>query len=135
MPLNINTIDYWENRFSSGDRENNRGRIQTKLFAKARIKYMKFEPGFSGTILDFGCGQGDAMPVYHSAYPNAKLIGMDISETAILKSREIYSKIATFMQGDYLDVVEVDVIIVSNVLEHLTDDLKVVSHLIYSQEP
>jgi hypothetical protein len=70
------------------------------------------------------------MPVYRAAYPYASLIGMDISEAAIGRCRETYGDIASFVHGDHTQVPEVDVIIASNVLEHLSDDLAVTGHLL-----
>ena len=129
MNQDINTRDYWHRRFESGDWERSGGRRQTEGFAKSQQKYLKIAPDFGGTILDFGCGLGDAIPVYRSAYPKARIIGLDIAESAIRKCRNKYGKIATFIQGDYRDVVSVDIIIASNVLEHLKNDREVVKSL------
>ncbi|MDX8412753.1 MAG: hypothetical protein R8J85_01570 [Mariprofundales bacterium] len=77
MDENINTKAYWDDRFSSGDWEEKRGRWQTESFAKGQIEHLKISSDFKGTILDFGCGLGDAMPIYRQSFPLAKLIGMD----------------------------------------------------------
>jgi hypothetical protein len=77
---------------------------------------------FEGTLVDFGCGLGDAMPVYREHFPKAKLIGVDISQSAIDICRTRYGTFAAFAQGDCESVPTADVIIASNVLEHLTDD-------------
>ncbi len=128
--MNINTKEYWEKRFSTGDWEAKLGRNQTRQFALAQVRHLKIPSNFSGMILDFGCGLGDAMPVYQKAYRYASLIGMDISEVAIAKCKERYGNIAKFIQGDYTQVPEVDVIIASNVLEHLSNDIKKAKHLL-----
>jgi len=128
--LNVNTKDYWDKRFSSGDWENKCGRTQTKKLAETQVKYLKIAPSFSGTILDYGCGLGDAMPVYRAAYPHASLIGMDISEVAIMKCSEVFGEFAQFIKGDYTDVPQVDVIIASNIFEHLSDDIRRAAHLL-----
>lgn len=128
--MNVNSKDYWDVRFSSGDWENKSGRTQTRQFAETQVKYMKIDKNFSGTILDYGCGLGDAIPVYRAAYPNASLIGMDISGVAINKCRKIYGEFAGFVQGDYLDVPEVDIIIASNIFEHLSDDVKIAAYFL-----
>lgn len=128
--MNVNTKDYWDKRFSSGDWENKRGRIQTRQFAETQVKYLKIAQNFSGTIIDYGCGLGDAMPVYRAAYPYASLVGMDISEVAIKKCREIYGEIAKFIQGDYTEVPEVDVIIASNIFEHLSNDIRIADYFL-----
>lgn len=127
--MNINTKNYWENRFATGDWEAKRGRTQTRQFAQSQIKYLKIAANFKGTILDFGCGLGDAIPVYRSAYPFATLTGMDISQSAIIQCRERYGSIAEFRQGNYIDVPEVNVIIASNIFEHLSEDIEVATYL------
>jgi SAM-dependent methyltransferase len=130
MSGNINTGSYWDLRFSSGDWEAKRGRWQTGSFAGGQIPYFHMDRNFAGTLLDFGCGLGDAMPVYRASYPRATLLGVDISHAAIERCRERYGSFAQFRQGDYLSAPEADVIVASNVLEHLDDDCGVASHLL-----
>ena len=130
MTENINTREYWEGRFSSGDWENKRGRWQTRSFAAAQAAHFKIARSFAGSILDFGCGLGDAIPMYRKFFPKAELIGIDISRHAILKCKERYGHIATFLQGDHTTVPEVDVIIASNVMEHLSNDLEIAHDLL-----
>ena len=127
---NINTRAYWENRFSTGDWEEKHGRSQTARFAEAIVTRIKVPNSFSGTILDFGCGLGDATPVYRSAFPKAHLIGVDISPAAVVKCREQYGLIAQFFDCDHLNVPTVDVIISSNVFEHLTSDKQIARSLL-----
>ncbi|ADL68448.1 Methyltransferase type 12 [Thermoanaerobacterium thermosaccharolyticum DSM 571] len=128
--VNINTKSYWDNRFRSNDWILSGGEIQTKRFACEQIKFFKIPTTFDGTIVDFGCALGDAIPIYKRRFKNAKLIGFDISEEAIRKCKEKYGNIADFYQGTYLDVPKVDVIIASNVLEHLNDDKKIAEELL-----
>ena len=130
MPENINTKEYWENRFSSNDWVRNRGRWQTESFARAQVEHFEIPSGFEGEILDFGCGLGDAMPVYRRHFPNAKLIGIDISHNAIDKCNEEFGGIASFLPGVYRDVPNTDVIIASSVFEHLSNDREIARHLL-----
>lgn len=37
MPSNVNTLDYWDNCFGSGDREAKGGYSQTRAFALSQI--------------------------------------------------------------------------------------------------
>jgi len=127
--ININTKSYWDNRFSNGDWESKNGRNQTMEFAKSQVSLLDIPKDFSGSILDFGCGLGDAFPIYKDVYPNAKLIGLDLSEKAIEKCRTKYGEIAEFISGDYMVVPKVDIIITSNVFEHLSNDKAISSHL------
>jgi SAM-dependent methyltransferase len=127
---NINTKLYWNSRFKSGDWEIKQGREQTRLFALTQIDYLLIPEQFSGVILDFGCGLGDALPVYRKKYPKAKLIGMDISNEAIEKCKAKFGNIAEYQQGDHTNVPSVDIIISSNVFEHLTDDKYIAESLL-----
>jgi SAM-dependent methyltransferase len=120
--MNINTKAYWDGRFGSGDWEENGGRKQTRSFALGMVKQLELPRTFAGSILDFGCGLGDALPVYRRHFPNAKLIGMDVSDQAVRKCQASYGGIAEFLVGDHTSVPEVDAILASNVLEHLTND-------------
>lgn len=127
---NINTSEYWDFRFSSGDWEDKRGRKQTVDFAREQVVRLGLPKSFSGTILDFGCGLGDAMPVYKKTFPQAKLIGLDHSKEGIEKCRQYYSLYAKFIHGNAEDVPPADVIISSNVFEHLTNDIDVAKKLV-----
>lgn len=127
--MNINTKEYWDSRFKSGDWEEKQGKLQTKIFALSQIPRLKLNKDFSGTILDFGCGLGDAIPLYKEVFPNAKLIGIDISESAIKKCKETYGNMANFISGSHLDVPNVEVIISSNVFEHLSNDKEISKYL------
>jgi SAM-dependent methyltransferase len=130
MAENINTKEYWESRFSSDDWTEKGGRLQTAGFARSQMDHIPLPADFSGEILDFGCGLGDAIPVYKKRFPFARLSGMDISESAIEKCTEVYGEMARFFQGDYRSIPSTDVIIASNVLEHLSHDLEIARHLL-----
>lgn len=128
--MNINTKDYWERRFAAGDWEAKGGALQTSCFAETLVQYLKVPSSFSGRILDFGCGLGDAMPVYRKRYRLASLIGVDISQAAIQKCDARYGDIAEFLQCDYTQVPEADVIISCAVFEHMADQFEVARHLL-----
>lgn len=130
MKKNINTRDYWEYRFSSGDWSLKQGENQTKNFALGQVPHLNIDKNFNGTILDFGCGLGDAIPVYKDYYPNAHLIGVDISQSAIEQCMTKYGNLAKFIKGECEDVPNVDVIIASNVFEHLDGDKEIASRLL-----
>ena len=116
---NINTKEYWEQRFSSGDWLREGGNNQTRHFAEAQVPLFQIPVQFNGTICDFGCGTGDAFPVYRSAWPLAKLRGVDFSRSAIHHAKAKYGEIAEFIASDVHGVPESDFIISSNVFEHL----------------
>ncbi len=128
---NINTLDYWDRRFGTGDWEAKGGFSQTRVFAESQIRRLGLPEDFSGILCDFGCGAGDAFPIYRNAFPKARLIGVDFSAEAIRLCREKYSNIAEFVQGDFSAVPICNVVITSNVLEHLDNDQEVVQKLLY----
>jgi len=90
MINNLNTQEYWDHRFSSGDWEESNGRKQTKYFAMSLIKHLKIQKDFTGSILDYGCGLGDAIPVYKLYFPKAKLYGVDISSTMLTTAKKLH---------------------------------------------
>lgn len=121
MSYSINSKEYWEHRFASGDWEKCRGRRQTTSFAERQAQLLRLPGTFNGILLDFGCGLGDALPIYKKRLPLATLIGIDHSESAIVQCKKKYGHIATFTHGGCDSVPQVDVIIASNVIEHITD--------------
>ena len=127
---NINTLDYWNIRFSSGDWASHGGYSQTRLFAEAQLPLLHIAADFNGRICDFGCGAGDAFPVYHQAWSHAKLLGIDFSSPAIEICSKRFGHMAEFVCGDIHAVPKVDIIICSNVLEHLDNDAAVVEQLL-----
>jgi hypothetical protein len=130
MNENVNTQSYWNRRFSSGDWEAQKGRFQTENFARGQTRFIKLSSDFEGALLDFGCGLGDAIPIYRQNYPKATLMGIDISNAAIDICQEKYGSIAEFISGDFTCVPEVDAIIASNVFEHLENDQSIARHLL-----
>lgn len=128
--ININTKDYWDKRFGTGDWEDRGGRQQTHDFAVGLSRHIDLGRSFTGTILDFGCGLGDAIPVLRQRFPHAQLLGIDVSERAIEQCRRRYGELAEFRAGNHEDVPAVDVIVASNVLEHLSDDQTIAKALL-----
>jgi len=132
---NINTKEYWDNRFKIDNPQSWKsvgGESQTKKYAKHISQSLKMQHDFSGTILDFGCAMGDAIPIYQKKYPRAKYIGLDFSEEAIKQCKTKYqSKNINFIAGSIDDVPSVDVIIISHVLEHLSNDKDFIFKLLH----
>lgn len=122
---NINSQKSWDFRFQSGEWEAIGGCNQTREFAKAQCRQFTIAHSFSGTFLDFGCGLGDAFPIYRRHLPMARLMGVDFSESAVEKCRERYGSFADFVCSDHHGCPTADVIVTSNVLEHLENDQEV----------
>ena len=127
---NVNTQAYWDGRFGTGDWERRGGLNQSRAFSISQLPHLNIDASFDGALVDFGCGAGDAMPVYRRAFPRASLTGVDFSSRAVELGRRRFGQIAAFVQGDYSDVPKCDVIICSNVMEHLDDDRAAASELI-----
>lgn len=121
----INSRDYWDARFGSGDWAKVGGPSQTREFALAQVRRLPLPRDFAGVLLDFGCGLGDALPVYRATWPNAKLVGVDFSADAIEQCKRRHGDVASFVRADHTDCPAADVIVCSNVMEHLDDDLGV----------
>lgn len=94
------------------------------------MKYYAISSEFEGTICDFGCGAGDSFPVYRKQWPKSKLIGIDFSEAAINLCSKKFPDIAHFICGDVNSIPQVDIIICSNVLEHLDNDEEIIEKLL-----
>lgn len=126
---NINTKDYWENRFKTQNWGKS-GNRQTREYAKANVSQMGLSLEFNGSILDYGCALGDALPIYHHYFPKAVLGGIDISDFAIDYCKKTYGDIAEFVSGTYENIKDYDLIIASHVMEHLTEDKTIVNKLL-----
>jgi hypothetical protein len=130
MSSNLNSEEYWDQRFSTGHWDDVGGRDQTRLYATVLVDHLDIPRDFPGTILDFGCALGDAIPVYREAFPNSGFLGLDHSESAVSKCRSTYGEVAEFIHGDQNDVPPVDVIIASHILEHIDNDQEVATKLL-----
>ncbi|HVN58874.1 MAG TPA: class I SAM-dependent methyltransferase [Bacteroidales bacterium] len=127
---NINNKEYWDNRFGSGDWEEKHGGYQTTCLTEAYLRYINLPAGFQGSILDFGCGTGESIPVLRQHFQEALLTGTDFSVKAIEKCTERHGKEADFICCRWEDVPASDVIISSNVFEHLTNDTGIAESLL-----
>ena len=93
----VNSGAYWEARHASGGWKERGGRNQSRQFAEAQVRLIDLPEDFVGTILDFGCGMGDALPAYRRRWPRASLMGLDISQAAVDQARLDYGAIGTFL--------------------------------------
>lgn len=119
MKSRINTKEYWDNRFGTGDWEDKGGHEQTQYFYTLLLKYLprslKDIININNfTICDVGCAEGDGTNLLDINFPNAKVCGIDISEKAIIKAKNRYPNIdfKTKLDSKY------NLIISSNTLEH-----------------
>lgn len=88
---------------------------------KQTLEHVKDTPR---KILDYGCGQGKWTPLLRSVFPNAEIVGIDISEVAIAKAscKFPHSRFLT-LKGDQAPLADssFDLIFSFHVLEHALD--------------
>jgi SAM-dependent methyltransferase len=129
----INSKEYWETRFKE-DWEINKGREQTKFFAKLMVdnlpktlkSIIKKE---KLSIMDWGCGEGDSLEIIHKEFAESKLIGLDISKNAIIKAKE-YHPSFEFTTKTLSELnKQQDIIFSSNCLEHFNNPNTILNKL------
>ncbi len=120
----INSKEYWNKRFATGDWEEKGGNHQTHYFYELLYtllpKHLKEEFNDSEkqySIADIGCAEGDGSKFLAEKFFNAKVSGIDIAEAAVEKANALYPEIdfSTKLNQQY------DIIVSSNVLEHFKD--------------
>jgi glycosyltransferase involved in cell wall biosynthesis len=118
----INSKEYWNKRFASGDWAEKGGNSQTQYFYNLLLDKLpeSIKTSFDKkdfTICDVGCAEGDGTKVLKDLFMNSKVSGIDISEAAVEKANKNYENIdfSTHLDKRY------DAIISSNTLEHFED--------------
>lgn len=85
------------------------------------------------TILDFGCGKGEILSEISKLNPNAKLIGVDVSEKALEEARKLFpqAEFRLIKDGEKVPIgdKEVDFIFSSEVIEHIYDTENAISEM------
>jgi SAM-dependent methyltransferase len=129
---NPNTLSNIEEAFSPGGPwDKNCGQSQTRIFTECLLKHVRIPFGNHFSVLDVGCALGDGLAVWHRRYPNAKLFGCDVSQTAIDRATQMYGTIATFTRSSFEEITGTyDVIICSNVLEHFEQHVEIARELL-----
>lgn len=101
----------------------------TALRRRARWILEKIKLKKPSSILDVGCGDGFYLYLLHSLFPKAKIIGVDIDRNAIksairnTKGRDVRLKYGNVCDLKFKDN-SFDVVLASEVLEHLKEDKK-----------
>jgi len=113
---NINTSEYWDKKIDYIERNKlkiNGGEERRKLISKF------IKP--NSLVLDIGCGAGDLLEYLDKLGIGLTLYGADISSVALFFANQKIPK-AKFIQNNGQDRIELDnmdVIVMSHVLEHV----------------
>lgn len=116
--LGINSQKYWNLRFNSNWELQN-GKIQTMLFAAGFVSSKFAKAIHPSTILDYGCGLGDSIPILKMAFPEAGISFYDFSTVAMEKAQKEYRDLAE--PFDIRKPMMFDMVYCSNVIEHIPD--------------
>ena len=139
MSDEINSKEWWEEYFKIKWEMNN-GKGQTEYFVQLIIENLPenlktYIDNPEKTILDWGCALGQGVNLLQNKFPNAKVAGLDFSETAIEKAKKEYKNLS-FTSNSLSDLNKMfSVIICSNCLEHFVDPkLYLQEHLAYTKD-
>lgn len=133
--MNINSKEYWNNRFSINDWTEKKGREQTSFFVNLAIS--NFPQWFINdinkeklSICDFGCAEGDGVKILSDYFINSKITGVDFSDDAIKCSKKNYPQ-NDFVVGAEDSLKEsFDVVFSSNTFEHFENPFEKLSTLL-----
>lgn len=132
---NINSEEYWEERFASGDWEAKEGREQSLFFYN--VATQNFPEWLNRdieknhlSICDLGCAEGEGVNHIGKLFPQSHVTGCDISEAALERARGHYPEYS-FVREDVNDFkTEYDIIFSSNTLEHFTNAEEIMKKVI-----
>lgn len=122
--------EFYEGFFTDEDVRKVRGDVRTAWrFGLVRRTYRRLFPG-GADVVDVGCGLG-VLLLYLP--PNARFIGIDISERALAAARAYVRHGAEFRSGGFpclpVESESCDFAVCLEVLEHLDDDARAVREL------
>ncbi len=131
----INSTQYWNCRFQSGDWEQYDGDKQSVFFYTLACTAMS-EPLRTDLernafhFVDYGCALGDGTAFLAHRFPSCSVTGIDFSDAAIQEASEKYPQ-CSFEIGDITQPLpKADVVFSSNTLEHLQDPLPILHSLV-----
>ncbi len=134
MEDSLNSKEYWDQRFASGDWESKFGRDQSRFFARIAVENLPewFKHHIIANrlgICDWGCAEGDGTDILASHFGREQIQGVDFSRFAIQKAQQYYPELI-FKFEDWLtmeapDHPPYDVIFSSNTLEHFSNPLAI----------
>ena len=122
----INSGEYWDRRFGSGDWEEKQGREQSLFFY--RLAADNFPEWFTRdicenhlSVCDLGCAEGEGVQLFGERLAGAEVTGCDISEAALERARQHYPGHRFVRETVNEFQSEFDVIFSSNTFEHFNN--------------
>ncbi len=131
----INSKEYWDERFGSGDWDEKEGREQSLFFYKLALSlipdWLKDEIKEDRlSVLDLGCAEGEGVSLFGEFFKTDKISGADISAAAISRAKEYYPEY-NFFEADVNNLPEdFDVILTSNTLEHFENPNEAIKNIL-----
>ncbi|MFN0109385.1 MAG: class I SAM-dependent methyltransferase [Blastocatellia bacterium] len=106
--------------------EQNGGPSQTMYFMKGLIEHLPlpektYLSSNSLTILDCGCATGEGVALLGQAFPQCQVGGLDVARSAIETAQARYPQHEFWLTDNGEIPRQFDVVLTSNVLEHLDD--------------
>ena len=116
------------------------GKIEYKRAKRIYKLIKKFTKKRSiNSIIEIGCEQGNLLKFLNEKFPETKLYGTDISGVALERASQSLPKHVVLMENDITQetpkIAEHDVLICSEVLEHIPDDTKAMQELYRVMKP
>lgn len=135
MSAEVNSKEYWDERFGTGDWEKKEGREQSLFFYQVALSLM---PDWlkddinknSLSIIDLGCAEGEGVNLFGENFKNSSVCGSDISAAALERAKKYYSSYR-FIERDINNIGEsFDVVFSSNTLEHFENPEAIIKNIL-----
>lgn len=127
---NLNTKEFWDKDFKNEYKNFLKGKGFVRWFPERFESVSNFIKPCS-SILDYSCGLGHFCRFLKAKYPLCSTHGVDISEFAIEKAREISSGLYSVTSYNRVDIDEYfDVAVAMEVIEHTDKPEEMVTNLL-----
>lgn len=130
VPTEDELIKYYSS-FSNYTNPENNGKAHSSSYIKFNRIYNlvknEFRPNFKGKVLEIGCGTGIGLSIFKEN--GWSVLGVEPSETASKIAKNLYNIDvinSTFDENILHLIGKVDIVILSHVLEHLTEPNKMI---------